>query len=136
PFRCRWAHRLSFHASPAKFAFSPEGCNGSPRLFISRKRGDGPLLAGTGPAWPGSAFDVMDEHAIRHSVHAEEADASLHDGLLFPWRALHPIVRRKFWQIRTRDDDSEVTAAVEDRHAFWSGTKRFNLAAVWSGVDI
>jgi len=55
---------------------------------------------------------VLDEYAVRYGVFAEEADASLDDCLVFFWRALHPIVRRELWQIRTRDDDSEMTAAV------------------------
>ncbi len=119
-----------------KLTLSAERCICSPSLFIADKGSDSPLLICSIPAWPGSAFDVLDDYTVRYRVGAKESDAPVHDFLVFLRRALHPVVRGEFRKIGARVDDREVTIAVEYCDALRIWAKRLNRTAVRSGVGI
>lgn len=125
-----------FHAFPMKFTSSTERRNCSPRLLVPRKGLDGSLLIGSDPARPHSAFDVLDNYAVRYRVCAKESEASVYDCFVFVGRALHPVVGCEFRKIRARDNDREAAIVVEYRDALRIWAKWLNRTAVWSDAGI
>ena len=113
-----------------KFTLSTEGWNRRPRLFLLRKGCNGPLLIGSHPTRPCSAFNVLHDDAVFYQVSSKESDAAVHDCFIFFGSTLHSVAGNELREIGARDDNGEVAGTIEYRDALWIWTKRFNPTTV------
>src|SRR6266511_2932086 len=79
-----------------------------------------------------SGLNLKDHGLVADRVGAGIAEASLYRRFVFLRRTLLTVVSHEFGTARTREKIRKVAIGIEDNQAFWIGTKRLDLGAIWA----